>query len=168
MGLVRLQGEVDCLYIRPEDVTAIAWGTMDKDCTAVHVRGESEPWHVKGTPDEVHAALFPPEAIFVTKEQNERIREAMAHLHAQAPIGQLDPGFDIPWTPFPAADVSATAISDSFIIPKADLTEALDPRTYDAEWREHSPQCVRAMYHALGLVRARLGVALDMTQEKKR
>lgn len=122
-------------WVSPADVMAIESAAGDSGAD-IHLRS-GRMLEVAGTPDEVHAALFPPTAILATPEQSDAIREAMK--------GQALAAFDM------------RGAASGF---RSELNEALDPRTYEAEWQDRSPEQVRAMIWALGLVRARLGVEL--------
>lgn len=109
MSLVRLLDRKEmAVFIDPSAVAQIS-PSIVTGCSVVALRRAPEAaLTVKGTPDEVHTALFKPRP--------------------------------------------------SVVLPDADLIDALNPATYEAEWGTFTPEQTRAMQHALALVRARLGV----------
>jgi hypothetical protein len=121
--LRRIEEAGGSVFIRPERVTGIAWSNEETGEVVIIMQDELEPWVVLGTPDSVHAALFPEPA-------------TPAKL-----MGLNANGYDIPLR-----------------TEEKDVADALDPRTYEAELQDRSPEHARVFAWALSLVRARLGV----------
>jgi len=178
MGLVKLAYMGKVKFLTADGVTAITrWEHDGGSCTCVWY-GPRDGQVVDGTPDEVHAALFPPEFIAITKEQHNKLAAAVSNL----PPGEANELVSAPGASGVISQEQAMATleqgaaygglssdtwtrlgrlaypSSSGLVIPADLAEALNPATYEQEWANHSPNCARAMAWALGLVRARLGV----------
>lgn len=146
MSLVRLLDRKGmAVFIDPSAVAQISQSIVN-GCSVVMLRRAPEAaLTVKGTPDEVHTALFPKTVISPTKEQQDRL---LVELRAQAQSGMESGSFS-----FVPVDMRETATAF-----RSELEEALNPATYEAEWGPYTPEQTRAMQHALTLVRARLGV----------
>lgn len=134
--MVRMTWKGDVVFVSPTGIRVIRPDTYSTPAVSVIEYDDGQTAMVDGNTEAVHAALFPPAQYEVPLEKCEALKANLQGLESG--------GHFVPWVPVRGSE--------------ANLEEALNPATYEAEWQNHSPNCARAMAWALGLVRARLGV----------